>query len=196
MDLAQQMRSILAQMELLPHGTITNYSPTGGGGGADTKPPTGESRPPHEHWRERWERAVFDDMEEEQREATTITRHRRRVIDNAQKELDSLRKRPEIKVQGETEEELEKRIIRDGEGEPVDRVALAMRCTPTFVRKARLKAGRSVVTGNAPKDAPLDTEDQVEKVRRLKEEGYTERGIRMILKIGGSKLQRLLREAA
>jgi len=198
-DLAREMRSILARMELLAHGSITNYSPTGVGGSADAKPPTGESRPPHEHWARRWERAVWDDEEwtiERELVGEEVVKHRKNVIEKAQEDLDSYRKRTEGLVVGETEEELEARIVREGEGWSVEQVAQHCRCTVTFARKARLKAGKSVTTGKAPKDVPLDAGDEIQRVRRLKEEGYTERGIRMILKIGGGKLQRLLREAA
>jgi hypothetical protein len=196
-DLSQQMRSILANMELLAHGTITNYSPTGGGGSADTKPPTGESRPPHEHWARRWEKAVYDDLEEEHRESAPITRHRRRVIEKAQADLDSYRKRAEGQVVGETESELEARIIKDGEGEPVDRVALAMRCTPTLVRKARLKAGRSVVTGKAPRDTVIDAPtDQHDRARALAEDGHTERQIAWLTGLPKTTLRRILGRAA
>ena len=196
-DLDQQIRSILAQMEMLAHGTITNYSPTGGGGVPDSKPPTGDGKPPHEHWRKRWERAVYDDLEEEHREATTITRHRQRVIEKAQADLDGYRKRAEGKIIGETEGELEARIVREGEGWTVEQVAQHCRCTPTFARKARLKAGRSVVTGKAPKDMAIDRDDDLRsRALKLKREGVSGRGIRLILGIGGSKLDQLLREAA
>jgi hypothetical protein len=197
LDPSRQMRSILARMELLPHGTIMNYSPTGGGGSADTKPPTGELRPPHEHWAKRWEQAVYDDLEEEHREATTITRHRRRVIEKAQADLDGYRKRAEGEIVGETESELEARVVREGDGWTAEQTAQHCRCTPTFVRKARLKAGRSVVTGEAPRDTVIDHDDDLRsRALKLKREGVSGRGIRLILKIGGSKLDQLLREAA
>jgi hypothetical protein len=195
-DLDRQMRQILARMEMLAHGGVTNYAPTGAGSGADTKPPTGELHPPQEHWKRRWLLAIERDEETGQREATTVTRHRRDVLEKAQADLDSYLKRTEGLVVGETERELEARIVREGEGWNVEQVAQHCRCTVTFARKARLKAARSVETGKVPKDVPLDAGDEIQRVRRLKEEGYTERGIRMILKIGGGKLQRLLREAA
>jgi hypothetical protein len=198
--LDQRMRDILAQLELISHGSTANWSPTGRSRSGSHGRPPGDERPPHIYWRERWERAVRDDEEWTIEAMLTnceeVVTHRRKVITSAQTELDSLRKRPEVKVQGETGEELEKRIVRDGEGEPVDRVALAMRCTPTFVRKARLKAGRSVVTGKAPKDAVVEAADQHDRARTLAEDGHTERQIAWLTGLPKTTLRRILGRAA
>jgi hypothetical protein len=197
MTLVGQFRQILAELELLSYGSTANWSPTGRSRGGSYGKPPGSEHPSHEHWRERWERAVWDDMEEEQREATTITRHRRRVIEKAQADLDSYRKRAEGKIVEETASELEARIVREGDGWAVADTALHCRCTTTFVRKARLKAGRSVVTGKAPKDPLIAADDDLrQRALKLKREGVSGRGIRLILGIGGSKLDQLLREAA
>jgi hypothetical protein len=199
-DLDQQMRSILAQLELLAHGTITNYSPTGGGHSADTKPPTGESRPPHLHWRERWERAVRDDEEwtidRELVNCEEIIKHRKDVIEKAQADLDSYRKRTEGVVVGETEEELEARIVREGEGWSVEQVAQHCRCTVTFARKARLKAGVSVATGKRPDGLKVDSSDQSMRVREYAANGYTERGIALLTGLSKSTIRRLVGKAA
>lgn len=195
-DLAQQMRSILAQLELLPHGSVTSYSSTGGGNGADTKPPTGESRPPHDHWKRRWDLAVERDEEVELREATTITTHRKRVIEKAQEDLESYRKRAEGIVVGETEQELEARIVREGDGWSVEQVAQHCRCTVTFARKARLKDGVSVSTGKRPDGLKIDSSDQAERARGYAENGYTERGIAMLTGLSKSTIRRVLGRAA
>ena len=120
------------------------------------------------------------------------------MIGKAQKDLDSYRKRAEGQVVvGETEAELEARVVREGEGWTVEQVAQHCRCTPTFARKARLKAGRSVTTGKAPRETVIDPDDDLRsRALKLKREGISGRGIRLILKIGGSKLEQLLREAA
>lgn len=41
---------VLAELEMLSHGTVTNYAASGGGTGADTRDPTGES--PDDDYRE------------------------------------------------------------------------------------------------------------------------------------------------
>lgn len=195
-DLDRQMRSILAQLEMVAHGTVTNYSPTGTGNGADTKPPTGELRPPHEHWKRRWDLAVERDEETELRGATTIIKHRKDVIEKAQADLDSYRKRTEGVVVGETEQELEARVVREGEGWSVEQVAQHCRCTVTFARKARLKAGVSVETGKRPDGFSIDSPDQVERVRQYAANGYTERQMAMLTKLSKSTIRRVLGRAA
>ena len=195
-DLAREMRSILARMEMLAHGGVTNYQPTGAGSGADTKPPTGESRPPHEHWRRRWDLAVERDEETELRESAPITTQRRRVIEKARSDLDSYLKRTEGLVVGETEQELEARIVREGEGWSVEQVAQHCRCTVTFARKARLKGGVSVATGKRPDGLKIDSSDQAERARGYAENGYTERGIAMLTGLSKSTIRRVLGRAA
>jgi hypothetical protein len=59
-------------------------------------------------------------------------------------------------VTGETAAELAERIVEDGEGWEAEDVALALRCTPTFVRKSRLSLGRDPETGySAPDGDPM-----------------------------------------
>jgi hypothetical protein len=177
-----QIHQVLIELELVSHGTTANWSPTGRGGGGPALPP-GELRPPHVYWRERW----LDAVDEEDQ---------RRVLAGARVELASLRKRSEVKIRVETEEELEARIVREGLGEPVDIVATAMRCTGTFVRKARLKAGVSVTTGHAPKDVTVGTMDQQEHARELAENGMTERQIQFITRLPKTTVRRILGRAA
>jgi hypothetical protein len=180
-DLDKQMRSILAQLEMLSHGAITNYSPTGTGNGADTKPPTGELRPPHEHWARRWTLAVEHDEETELREATAITSHRENVIDKAHADLDSYRKRMEGVVVGETEEELETRIIRTGKGWSVNDVAQYCRCNPKFVRKVRRKAGVDEQNGTGIVMEMVARDERVERAKAMRERGMPLRAIAMHL---------------
>jgi hypothetical protein len=198
LDLEQQMRSILAQLEMLPHGSTANWSSTGRSRGGSYGRPPGDECPSHEYWRMRWERAVWDDLEEEQREAAiVVTRHRRDVISKAQKDLNSYRKRAEGQVIGETEAELEARVVREGDGWTVEQTAQHCRCTPTFVRKARLKAGRSVVTGKAPRDTVIEEPtDQHERARALAEDGHTERQIAWLTGLPKTTLRRILGRAA
>lgn len=180
-DLAREMRSILARMEMLAHGGVTNYQPTGAGSGADTKPPTGESKPPHEHWKRRWDLAVERDEETEQREAAPITTQRKRVIEKAQADLDSYRKRTEGVVVGETEEELERRIIVKGKGWSVSDVAQYFRCTPKFVRKARKKAGVDQQDGTGIVVEMVTRDERAERAKAMRARNMPLRAIAMHL---------------
>lgn len=195
-DLDCQMRSILAQLEMLPHGTITNYSPTGGGHGADTKLPTGELRPPHEHWRRRWDLAVERDEETEQRESAPVTTQRKRVIEKAQADLASYRKRTEGLVVGETEQELKRRVVKEGDGWTVEQTAAHCRCTATFVRRARLQEGVSVESGKRPDGLSIDSTDELERARQYAANGLTERQIAMLTDLSKSTIRRVLGRAA
>lgn len=182
MIVSQQIRQVLAELELISHGTTANWAPTGHASEGAAMPP-GESQPPHLYWRGQWLRAVDEEDE-------------RRVLAGARRELASLRKRSEVKVKMETEEELEARIVREGRGEPVTTVAMAMRCTSTFVRKARLKAGMSVTTGKAPKGIAIGTVDQREHAEHMAENGATERQIEFVTKLPKTTVRRILGRAA
>lgn len=93
-------------------------------------PPPG-SRPPHgdespaTYWRERFAKAS---SEHEQRLA----------VDGARAELRRIRRRPFAVVEYDNADELAQRVIDEGEGFPIVDVAIALRCTPKFVRRARI----------------------------------------------------------
>lgn len=194
--LESQMRQLLAEMQLLPHGTTPNYNPTGAGGAPDSRMPTGESKPPHEYWARRWELAIERDEENELRESAPITKARRVVLDRAGVELDAWRKTPQVTIVSETEAELEARIVNEGQGWTVEQIAMHARCTTTFARRSRIKAGVSLLTGKPPPNVVLDLPDERERAQQLAAQGLTDRQIRMILKCGGSKVARLLGKTA
>lgn len=185
----QEMTEVLLAMEMLAGGSITNYSPTGAGGVADSTPPAGvrfdgsSDLPMHAYWRARYERAVGNYQREQ-------------VYNAARAELEAFRKRPKITVIMETEEELEARIVKEGQGWTVEQVAIHCRCTTTFARKARLKAGVSVTTGNAPKEVVLGAFDQREHAREMAENGATERQIEFVTKLPKTTVRRILGRAA
>ena len=66
----------------------------------------------------------------------------RRVLQRARDELDAIVRRPLADLRPETADDLREQVLERGEGFPVTDVATAMRCTPTFVRRARIAAGR------------------------------------------------------
>jgi hypothetical protein len=192
-----EMNQLLAEMQLLPHGTITNYSPTGTAGAADSKLPTGESRPPHLYWARRWELAVARDEETEQREGAKVTKARTTVLEAARAELEAWRHRPaDAKSFAEPEQSEDARMISEGKGWPVGDVAQKFRCTPTRVRRVRLKAGVSVTNGKGATLATVDTTNQREHARELAENGATERQIEFITKLPKTTVRRVLGRAA
>lgn len=187
----QEMRQVLASMELLATGGVTNYAPTGAGGIPDSRPPSGvrfdgvSAMPLHLYWRKRYEIAVERDQEATIREGGEITKARQVVLSKAQDQLAVFKKRPKVTIQLETEAELEARIVKEGRGESVERIAQHCRCTPTFVRKARLKAGVSSTTGKLPEslNGPLPKDERAEQARKMRhQEGMSIRQIAMFLK--------------
>jgi hypothetical protein len=91
--------------------------------------PQGEGFPPLEHWLTLLARAQ---TLEEMRTITELAAH----------ELRAWQRRPEPPPQGESFDELKRRILREGQGWTPKEVALAMRVTPTLVRNVRTEADR------------------------------------------------------
>ena len=139
--------------------------------------PTGESQPPHEYWRGRYEVASLCERE--------------KVLAEAQVELEAWRRRPVLEIVGESPEQYELRIIKEGEGWAAEEVARAFNCLPKQIRKIRLKHSRSGVTGML-EASNTPASDDAARAKQLAENGFTERQMRMILGCGGSRLARLL----
>jgi hypothetical protein len=91
--------------------------------------PAGEGDPPIDHWLDLL--AVTDDEDE-----------RAQILTLAHAELEAWLRRPEPPPVGETLEDLQRRIIEEGEGWTPQEVALAMRVTPTLVRNTRTQVER------------------------------------------------------
>ena len=96
--------------------------------------PKGEGRPPLDYWLPLLERCTT--LEEIQI-----------VVARARAELAAWRRRPEPPPEGETFEDLKRRILLEGEGWTPKEVALALRVTPTLVRNVRSEAERDVDYG-------------------------------------------------
>lgn len=78
----------------------------------------------------------------------------RTLLDEARAELDAWLRRPLAHDTTETWEELAARIVGDGWGVTAQECAMAMRCTPTMVRRARLAEMRHPDTGYHLPEAP------------------------------------------
>ena len=97
--------------------------------GADSRAPTGEARPDVEVLAAQVERAGND------------TDALARVLARAQAELEHALRRPLAEVRGQTAEDLRALVVDRGKGFTPQEVSVALRVTPTFVRRARLLAG-------------------------------------------------------
>jgi hypothetical protein len=183
MSLPIEFRQVLAELEMLSHGRTQSYAAATAVGESDGygRPP-GEEFPPHLMWRDQWVKATDD--------------HRRyEVIRLAGEELATLRKGRKVKVVEETELEMEGRVVLKGKGWTVEETARECRCTATFVRRARLKAGVNAKTGEDPPGSPAAV-DQRERARQLASQGHTERQIGMLTGLPKTTIRRLLGRAA
>lgn len=196
-----EMAQVLARMQLLATGSITNYSPTGHGV-PGSRPPMGvrldgaSPVPMHVYWHQKWGIAVDRDLEAEQREGTSITRARRETLKLATDVLDRSRKQHKIVQNTETREQLEGRIVEEADGWEIDQAVQVFNVTPTFIRQARLKAGRNAKTGKRPDEKPNELEDKRKHARELAENGMTERQIGMITGLSKTTVRRAIGKTA
>jgi hypothetical protein len=72
-----------------------------------------------------------------------------RLLRRARTLLDAIVRRPLAGPAGDRAIDLAAEVVRSGEGWDVRDVSIALRCTPTFVRRARLAAGRDAESGRA-----------------------------------------------
>jgi len=183
-ELEDSFRQVLCEMEMVAGGSITNYSPTGAGGVADSKPPPGarldggSEMPMHVYWLGRWNGAFSEEAQEA-------------IFTAARKDLGSYRKATNGQVTGESMADLEARIAKKcREGWTVDEVAMHCRVTPSLVRRAWLKA--SVI----PDEEKLPPEKQRARVLELAGQHMRERQIAAITKLPKSTVRRILGRAA
>lgn len=163
------IRHILAQLEMISHGSITAYNSAGGNDSEHPggKRPAGDSCPPHDRYREQYVAAKTDSA-------------RSAVIDAAQCELRALRKAaaPSKPIEPETEAEFDARAQQLlAHGWEVEDVARAMKCTPTRIRRAA-------------------TACKHPDVHALAAEGKSVRGISISTGLSKSEIHRILKRAA
>ena len=165
-------RSILARMEMLSYGPVHRF---GGRRGAESPgAPQGEAHPLHDKWR-----ALFVEAGDPE----TL----RAYVQQAAAELDAALRRRLVPEATETLDELCARIVADGWGIAADECAVAMRCTPTLVRRARLSAGRHPETGGSLPEANGDPKAWA---RELDAAGLSLRQIEAITGVPRSTLHR------
>jgi hypothetical protein len=123
---------VLLELELTSVMRARAYAPVVSGTHTSSRPPTGGVSPA-DHWRQRFEQAVDGELD--------------MLVRLAREELDAIRRRPLANISTETFDDLAALIVERGEGFPAADVAIAMRCTATMVRRARLAAGRDAERG-------------------------------------------------
>lgn len=175
------VRLLLSQLELLSHGSTASWNPAGG----HTEPaalPFGENDPPHLRLRARYLAADSDEA-------------RTRAVNMMNKTLREFRGTgvDRSKVVGETREQEDARIVREGNGFTADEVALRFNCTPTRVRRVRLAAGRDDV-GREPARPDATDVPAVEAVR-MRSNGMTIRQIAFALSVPKSTINDWLHTA-
>jgi hypothetical protein len=132
-EIGVQTRELILRMSLLSYGATMRYGDRRGGDSEHVGPP-GEPLPMAEQWAR-----MFD--------AAPNRETLRQWLEAARAEFDAYIRRPLAPDTVETLEELCERIVRDGWGITAEECALAMRCTPTLARRARLEALRNPETG-------------------------------------------------
>ena len=125
-------RQLLAEMELLAHGGVTAWN-SSGRGKAGSKPPSGESRPPHVEWRERFDGAAVGEWPA--------------LLEEARGELDGWRRRTQPADASISTAELV--VMEGGKGWTAEDVGHKFGVPGAYVRRMWVKAGRNADTGAA-----------------------------------------------
>lgn len=135
LDQDRRMRSVLIAMQCLMYGSTTNWQsntghqkPTGG-----NRPP-GDSKPLHQTWQHTYVLAAPENREQ--------------VIADATDALIEARVRTTPVPQGETRQEWEERLVKDGEGWPAREVAVRFLTATREVTKLRIRYERDPHMGN------------------------------------------------
>lgn len=159
------------QYELLGYGATMRYEKRRPAEGFAV--PAGEGDPPWDHWHVLLLQCqTFDAF--------------RSVWVDARSELQAWKCRAEPAPEGETLDQMQTRIIDEGEGWTPKQVAMAFRCTPTLVRNTRLERERNPETGRA--------EGSLEHAKDLLGRGLTLRQVAILTGIPKSTLHRLSAE--
>jgi DNA-binding CsgD family transcriptional regulator len=120
------VRQLAAELELLSFGSTTSWNPAGGSSIPDSRPPSGESKPPHEAMLADWD--VHGD----------------RVLEKWSDVLKQHKGGGRARPEGKSEREI---VLLAGEGHSAEDVAMRFRLTATLVRRWRLEDERNVQTG-------------------------------------------------
>lgn len=180
--MTREARQVLAELELISHGKTAALNSSGAGENPNVLP-FGESRPPHEYWRGRFNDASTDyelaDLVRQARDELAAWRVRQAPVTDTWDESDA--------------------ILKEGQGHAADVVARRFQRTTTYVRKLRLSEGRESEFGLPIENEPTRAETKAidrERVTNLASRGCTLRQIKMQTGVPTETVRRWLREAA
>lgn len=168
--LESMMQQLLLELAMTSNGASLNYGGSSSGGHAQPIPTLGIFDAPHLYFASEWDRAA-DDFE------------RAIVVQRAREQLVEIRRGPDPlpSVPGNVQEfleELEQRIVRFGVGLTAHEVTLSAKCTVTFVREARERAGRDPERGQLLlRWKQMTTVEQEQTLDEMRAEGMSGRAI-------------------
>jgi hypothetical protein len=176
------MRAVLTELMLLMHGSTTSWNPTTRGTRDRDPRPTGDSYPVAENYRDQYAQAPGDIA-------------RRRVLNEARAELERWRGHGTQRHAGETRDEQEARILKEGQGFDPQTVAIRFDTNAGRIRKLRVTSGYLPETGE-PLPGIQTKVASADKVRELAEQGCTLRQIKILTGVSKSTAHRILGRAA
>jgi hypothetical protein len=167
------------QLMMLMHGTVTSWAPTTSGDRDRDPRPTGDSNPVVDQYD-----AAYNDA------AGQIGRQR--VLNEAREELARWRGHGIKRHEGESQEERDRRMLREGQGFDPQTVAVRFDTNAGRVRKLRVAHGHLPETGTPlPGVKPVEAATP-ERVLELAGQGCTLRQITTITGVSKSTVQRML----
>jgi hypothetical protein len=175
------MQQLLLELAMTSNGSSLNYAGSSSGGHAQPIPMLGLFDAPHLYFAAEWERATSDE-------------ERAIVVQRARDALQEIRCAPEpAPLVAESAEELERRIVRYGVGLTPREVTLSAKCTATFVRAARVRAGRDPERGRLLRRwKDMTAPERQETLEQLRAEGMSGRTIAESLHTSYSTIARAL----
>jgi transposase len=175
-----KMMQVLAEMEMLAHGTTQAWNPSGTGFAGAREFPPGELYPPHLWWAQEWARALLKEPVYEA--ALDVLQSWRR---HEWRESESL--------------SLEQLVVQDGEGYSVEMVAQRYGISEPHVRRIRAKNGRRTEDGSRRDGAKavelgkMPADRRLAEVERMKAQGVSNRAIAWKLGVDEITVRRDLR---
>lgn len=178
----QQMHAVLLELMMLSHGSTQSWNASGRGGERDSRPP-GESYPPAEAYRDRYAAASHDVA-------------RQRVLHDARDELETWRGHGIRRHAGESGQQQEQRMLREGRGFDPQTVAIRFDTNAGRVRKLRVSNGCLPETGEPLPGAPVTPIAGPDRVLELHGQGCTLRQITTLTGVSKSQVHRILGRVA
>lgn len=186
-ELDQQIRDVLAKLELISHGAVQAWNPSGGQSGEPDDKIIAQvlsiEPPPH---------VFFGRLYAQQHTDTG----RAAVIRTATKEWETLTGRGEEKRERTEGKSLVDLIIEDGEGWDPQWVARRFCVAEAFVRRTRVRADRDPDLGKATQPARPGPSSGPDEACRLREAGMSTREIARQLAVSQTQVMRWVRQAA